>query len=384
VRSRITLALLLGVSAVVSGPASSASPSAGPADTLQQSWKAYVARFVKSDGRVVDHKGGGISTSEGQAYSMLRAVWLRDRGVFDRTYAWGRNNLGAVARKDRLWAWKWGRTSDGRWAVLDTAFASDADQDVALALIMAFQAWKDERYRRDATTILTDLWRLATVDVKGRRFLLAGDKLCEGRMCKLNPSYSAPYAYRIFALHDRERNWRSMVDSSYTVLETAADLTGTRLPPDWILLDTTTGRLSLPTGKDSSFSYDALRVYWRVAMDQQLFGEPRAGEYLKRTLPWLIGRWERTGALPAVIPSSGEDPADYESPEMLAALMPALQGLRPDIAAAIERRLQSLYSRGLWADHAGDRDSYYLQNWAWFGTALYHRQLAPFQSDGPR
>jgi len=69
---------------------------------------------------------------------------------------------------------------------------------------------------------------------------------------------------------------------------------------------------------------------------------------------------------------------------MLAALMPALQGLRPDIAAAIERRLQSLYSRGLWADHAGDRDSYYLQNWAWFGTALYHRQLAPFQSGGPR
>lgn len=383
-RSRIILVVLLGLGVSASGQASSASPSASSAETLQQSWKAYVTRFVKPDGRVVDHKGGGISTSEGQAYAMLRAVWVRDRAVFDRTYAWGRSHLNAGARKDHLWAWKWGRSTDGRWGVLDAAFASDADQDVALALILASQAWKAERYRQDAATILTDLWRLATIDVQGRRFLLAGDKLCEGRTCKLNPSYSAPYAYRIFALHDRERDWRSMVDSTYTLLETTADLTGTHLPPDWILLDTTTGRLRLPGRKDGSFSYDAIRVYWRVALDRELFGEPRADEYLKRTLPWLIGRWERAGTLPAVVPSSGDDPADYESPEMLAALMPALQRLRPDIAAAIEHRLQSLYNRGLWADHAGDRDSYYLQNWAWFGTALYHRQLAPFQSGEPR
>jgi len=26
----------------------------------------------------------------------------------------------------------------------------------------------------------------------------------------------------------------------------------------------------------------------------------------------------------------------------------------------------------------GDRDSYYLQNWAWFGTALHNSYLAPF------
>lgn len=381
-RWRVTLGVLLGLSAVVAREDPAAAPSAKPAETLQQSWKAYVARFIKADGRVVDHKGGGISTSEGQAYAMLRAVWLRDRAVFDKTYSWGRSNLNAGARKDRLWAWKWGRSSEGRWKVLDAAFASDADQDVALALILAFRTWKDERYRQDAGAILADLWRLGTVDAQGKRFLLAGDKLCEGRTCRLNPSYCAPYAYRIFALYDRERDWRSVVDSSYFVLEASADLTGTHLPPDWILLDTTTGRLELPGRKDSAFSYDAIRVYWRVAMDRELFGEPRADRYLKKTLPWLIGQWERTGKLPAVIPSSGEDLADYESPEMLATLMPAIQGSRPDIAAAIEQRLQSLYKKGLWADHAGDQDSYYLQNWAWFGTALYEKHLAPFRRFG--
>lgn len=382
--SRCALAVLLGPAVLFPRRASAESSPAGPAETLQQSWKAYVARFIEPDGRVVDPKGGGVSTSEGQAYAMLRAVWLRDRAVFDRTYAWGKNHLNVGIRRDRLWAWKWTKAPDARSRVPDSAFASDADQDVALALILAFRTWKDERYRRDAAAILADLWRLATVDARGRRFLLAGDKLCEGLTCKLNPSYCAPYAYRIFALHDRERDWQSLVDSSYAMLETSADLTGTRLPPDWIVLDTRTGRLTLPAGKDSAFSYDAMRVYWRVAMDRELFTEPRADGYLKRTLPWLIARWEQVGTLPAVIPSSGDNPADYESPEMLAALLPALRRVRPDIGAVIERRLQSLYAHGVWADHAGAQDSYYLQNWAWFGTALYHRQLAPFTSLGLR
>ena len=191
--------------------------------------------------------------------------------------------------------------------------------------------------------------------------MLAGDKLCEGQTCRLNPSYCAPYAYRIFARHDRERDWRRVVDSSYFLLEGASDLTGTHLPPDWLLLDTSTGRLGLPPRKDSAFSYDAMRVYWRVAMDRELFGEPRADRYLKKTLPWLIGQWERAGVLPAAVSSSGQDVAEYEAPEMLAALMAAVQGSRPDIAAAIERRLRALYKNGIWADHAGARDIVRLQ-----------------------
>ncbi|MGH7554947.1 MAG: glycosyl hydrolase family 8, partial [Longimicrobiales bacterium] len=238
------------------------------------------------------------------------------------------------------------------------------------------------RYRRDATAILADLWRLSTVAAGGRRFLLAGDKLCEGRSCRINVSYYAPYAYRIFATHDRQRPWRRLVDSSYAVLGAAASLTTTRLPPDWMLLDASTGRLSLGDRKDSAFSYDAFRVYWRVALDLELFGEPRASRYLKTTLPWLISHWERWGAFPAIVSSGGEDLAHYEATEMLAALGPAIRPLRTDISTAIERKLRANYKNGIWADNAGDQDSYYLQNWAWFGTALYERYLAPFTTAG--
>jgi len=55
-------------------------------------------------------------------------------------------------------------------------------------------------------------------------------------------------------------------------------------------------------------------------------------------------------------------------------VMPALQEAAPDVADAMNGRLQGTLSEGLW----GDRDSYYLQNWAWFGTALQRRALSPF------
>jgi endo-1,4-beta-D-glucanase Y len=372
-RTSAVLVLLMAMASIV-GQEAGAVFSESPSPTLNQSWQAYVRRFIQADGRVIDHQRGGISMSEGQAYTMLRAVWMQDRAVFDRTYSWALNNLNSRIRTDRLWAWKWGRSPAGQWHILDRAFASDADQDAAMALLMAYRTWSDERYLRDARATLADLWRLGTVEVSGRRFLLAGDSLCQGTVCRINPSYAAPYAYRIFAAFDRQRNWSALVDSSYFLLDRVSDLTSTHLPPDWVLLDTTTGALTASTEKDSAFSYDAFRVYWRIAADRELFRDMRADRYLKATLPWLTAKWKETGTLPAVIGSTGKPLAPYESPEMLAALMPAWRQDDPDLASAIHKKLQAGFRDGIWADER----SYYTQNWVWFGTALYEGYLAPF------
>ncbi len=345
-----------------------------PPKTLRESWQAYVRRFIQEDGRVIDYSAGAISTSEGQAYAMLRAVWMRDRANFDKTYTWALNNLNSGVRGDHLWAWKWGRAADKSWRVLDRAFASDADQDAALALILASRTWNEPMYLERARAVLSDLWTLGTIEIDGTRYLLGGDSLCHDSACKVNPSYYAPYAYRIFKKFDSTRDWMALVDGSYLLLEAASNLTETRLPPDWIRLDRETGRLSLAGGKDNFFSYDALRVFWRIAMDKELFGEPRAGKYFQKALPWLAGEWRRQGRLSAIISHTGQAKAEYESLEMLAALMPAFQRMEPGIAEAMSTKLRSAYSRGMWAD----RDSYYLQNWAWFGIALRAGYLAPY------
>lgn len=348
-------------------------PGMGPPpvvdDALRQGWTAYVSRFVQPDGRVVDPKAGGITTSEGQAYAMMRAVWMEDRTIFDRTLAWATDHLNRGARQDHLWAWRW----DGR--VTDTAFASDADQDVALALLMASRTWGDEGYRERALAVLADLWDKGTVVAGGRRFLLGGDSLCQGRTCRLNPSYYAPYAYRYFARDDPSHDWRQLVDTTYFLLDRNSALTSTRLPSDWLTLDLASGTLSLGSDRDSQYSYDAFRAHWRVRLDGVLFGEERARTYLASSLAWLGERYRQDGRLPAIISKDGQPAADYEALEMLAGVMSALQEPAPAVAEAMNGRLQATFSDGFWAD----RDSYYLQNWAWFGTALHRRALAPFE-----
>ena len=337
---------------------------------LSESWTVYVERFIQSDGRVIDRSAGDISTSEGQSYAMLRAVWVDDQAAFDKAYLWGRNNLNAQIRKDHLWAWKWGRAQDGSWRVLDKAFATDADQDVAFALITASKRWHNEQYLQDAREILADLWKEATLEVAGRRYLLAGDTLCNGTSCRINPSYYAPYAYRVFAKFDTARDWEQLIQTSYFVLSTASTLTQTSLPPDWLVLDSRTGKLSLPDDKGSNFSYDAFRVYWRVSLDRTLFHDRRADEYLRTSLPWLIST-RKQGKLPAVISPTGAALAPYESLEMIAAILPAIDVVDPGLAQGMAQQLKTAYASGVW----GDKNSYYLQNWAWFGTALHTHYL---------
>ena len=353
------------------GPATSAIPMS----LLQESWNAYTARFIQADGRVIDWPGGQVTTSEGQAYAMLRAAWMRDRPTFDRVLGWAQANLNQGVRDDHLWAWRWGRAGDGSWRVLDAAFASDAEQDAALALLIAWKSWDDPRYLASARETLADLWERGTMVVSGRRILLAGDSLCQGRTCRLNPSYQAPYAYRIFARHDPGHDWATLVDTTYWLLDANAQMTATHLPSNWLRIEVATGTLQPGSDEDAAYSYDAFRTHWRLALDAALYSEPRARSFLDRSLAWVVDRWQRDQKIPAVIAAGGGAMVDYEAPEMLAVLMAALQPSAPDVADAMQRRVQSSYAGGIW----GDRDAYYLQNWAWFGSALYGRQLAPFE-----
>lgn len=344
-----------------------------PSPLLRESWTAYVQRFVQDDGRVVDHQAHGISTSEGQAYAMLRAVWIDDRAIFDKVHGWALNNLNRGVRQDHLWAWKWGPGKEGKWQVLDTAFATDADQDAALALILASERWGDSAYLTAAQAMLGDLWNKAIRSRGNSRYLLAGDSLCKGAVCRLNPSYYAPYAYRIFSFCDKAHPWNEMVAASYEFLDQVSRLTRTRLPPDWVELDTVSGAVSLGSDKDSVFSYDAFRTFWRVALDYELTTDPDAALYLKNNLAWLARLWREDGSLPASISAEGKPRARYQSYEMLAAALAGMQLANPQVAAAMEKNLQSIYHKGIW----GENDGYYLQNWAWFGLALYRHDLGP-------
>ena len=45
-----------------------------PERLLRCSWADYRRHYIQADGRVIDPRGGHITTSEGQAYGMVRAA----------------------------------------------------------------------------------------------------------------------------------------------------------------------------------------------------------------------------------------------------------------------------------------------------------------------
>lgn len=335
---------------------------------LSTMWGDYASRFIV-EGRVRDPQRSGETTSEGQAYAMLRAVYMDDRSTFDAVWAWTRENL-QVRPNDQLLAWLWEPANGGR--VLDESPATDADEDAALALLFAAQQWDEPGYEVHARELLTSIWDGLTQVVAGRRLLIASD-WAGGDQPVVNPSYFAPYAYRIFAEADQDHPWLELVDSSYALLaaiSASAETGGTAgLVPNWVTVDAETGEPNRATGLVRSadeFSFDASRVPFRIALDWMWFGEERALATLRGIwLPAheLINR----GRILAAYDLDGTPVVDYESSTMYAGSIPLL--LLGDRELAIRTLTEKVIGPAL-SDGSDDSDSYYAQNWAWFATAL--------------
>lgn len=341
---------------------------------LQESWNSYRQRFIQTDGRVIDREGGDRSTSEGQAYAMLRAVLIDDPATFAKTLNWSENNLQRKTdgkRSDFLWVWKWGRDDKGNWGVLDRNFASDADVDAITALILAARRWNRPEYLKLARSKLQDLWKLSTHSVpSGSRYLLPGPKeafVVQPSTIKLNPSYLAPYAFRLFAQADPDRDWLSLVDSTYQVLDKSVQLSAVGLPSDWVALDISTNQfLPLPQSSpiQTVYGFDAYRVWWRVALDAAWFKEPRASQFLRQHLGNLQERWRTQQKIPAQINLQGEPMVNYEATSQYAMLYAALRLTDPTTAEQIlQSKLLPPYRNGIWDNSS----AYYAQNLAWLG-----------------
>lgn len=358
--------------------------SFSPYTLLTSSWEKYKESFINADGRVIDHSQGDITTSEGQSYALLRAVWIDDRETFDLVWSWTKNTL---KRKDsNLFGWRWGKRQNGSYGYVGSGgenSASDADSDIALSLIMASRRWKDTAYLREVTGILNDIWARETYEVRGKRYLIAGEWAKGQEEVIINPSYFSPYAWRIFAEVDNKHDWKSLVGPSYDLLEESGrsnlDTASTSgLPPDWISINRITGELKrapLPE-LTSNYSYDAMRIPWRIALDYQWNGEQRAKRYLS-TLTTLSDLYKNNGKLVPTYSHDGKPLANHESPAMYATALAYFLVEDPATAKRIyEEKIVKLYSNDI--NSFKPELNYYDQNWFWFSAALYLERLIKF------
>jgi len=166
------------------------------------------------------------------------------------------------------WATKVRTSALGGDIVTGYYAATDGDLDAALALLLAYRQWGEERYLNRAKTLITNIWdhELDSTD----NLLKPGD---DWDLFK-NPSYLNFAAFRLFAEVDKAHDWKRIEEASWKMLQanTSAANSRSRLPSDWCKLDGTPVR-----GKRNwiGFDYDAIRVPLRAGLAWSWFGEAR-------------------------------------------------------------------------------------------------------------
>lgn len=346
------------------------------AELLPDSAK-YLQSHFERDG--VYTGADGTVTSENQSYALLRAVWSNNRDEFNRVWNWTKPNL---TNANGLMAWQW-----RNGAISDAHSAADADTDIALALLMGSKRWNDSALQEDGRRLVQAIWEHEVTTVKDKPYVMAGDWANGPELVAINPSYFAPYAYRIFQVVDSSHDWAAVLNSGYQLVFDASKAPlgfsqSAGLPPDWVGLNRASGELvalQLDKGDTTRYGYDAARTYWRIALDLRWTKDGRAETYLDQAgfLKDEVNRLLQDGIthknlISAVYKHDGS--VVEERPSMVSSAGGIAALLTHDPASAnILYAGQVLGGRNLSnnGSYWGDPNDLYTQEWAWFAAAFY-------------
>ena len=354
-------------------------------------WDNYKKVYWEKDtGRTLDKQQDNMTTSEGQSYTMLRAVWQSDRSTFDKSWAWTKEQLDRP--QDELFAWRWGKKTDGAYGIMTDQggqnTASDADSDIALALVMAANRWQQQSYLDQANLIIKDIWKQEVITVKNTPYLVSNNLEKDSQKpAIINPSYLAPYAYRIFAKVDKTNDWNKLVSSSYDVINTSMTdnldkNSSAVIVPDWIAVDKTTGQIGAvkdaPT-LTTNYGFDAMRTPFRLALDYKWYKDERAKDTVSR-MSFFKKQWQEKGKIMSTYSHDGKSVKNEEVAETYATLLGYFSIIDPSLGSEIyDKKLKPLYNpdTNSWENEM----TYYGDNWAWFGIALHENKLDNIAAD---
>lgn len=332
---------------------------------LKKSYEGYKDAFMTKDGRIMDPEKNNITTSEGQSYIMLRSLTIGDKKTFDLSYKWAKDNL---QREDNLFSWLWGENSNGLYSIIDKNSASDADVDIAFALILAYEKWKQYDYLSEAIPIIRSIWNKETKNIGEYLVLMPGVDQTTNDTIEVNPSYFSPYAFRFFQKYDDIHDWNCLVDSSYYYLTQVNNKTETHLPPNWFLIKN--GEIVLENSTKSDFSYDAVRVFIRVYLDYLRTGEKRALPILEKS-KFFITKWKDSKKFYTNYKANGELRDKVEYTGSIAIITTVMSMYDPETASEIyETKLNKYFDNKTYWETKKD---YYGKNLAWFGCYLYDK-----------
>ncbi|WP_299890955.1 glycosyl hydrolase family 8 [uncultured Lacinutrix sp.] len=244
-------------------------------DTFYSKWKT---KYITSNGCPVGKRvlfdDRKHTVSEGIAYGLLASVYMKDEALFDDLLLYYQNYLDS----NGLMHWK----IDENGTVVGENAATDADEDVAFALLVAHSKInKSKGYKKEAIRVINAMYK--TMVRKDTYILKAGDdwKDENGRDYDVtNPSYFAPGYFKLFAKVTGNNGWIKVADECYITLFKSMNQ-DTGLVPDWCKANGETPGEKVEWAKNhgKTFFYDAIRTPWRISMDYLWTGDERAYKY---------------------------------------------------------------------------------------------------------
>jgi|GEM_PF-1258617 len=249
------------------------------ATNIQQSYNDWKNRYVTSGGctnclKVVSPEpvpgyGSNYTVSEGIAYGMLMAVWMGDQTTFDGLYRF-KQNKAASKSPSKLMPW----VIDASNNVVDTGSATDADIDIAFALLMADKQWGSGGALNYMTLATAEINDIRNYDVALDNHLKPGDAWDNHTF----PSYFIVAFLREFKEIDTAHaaQWDTIVNKCLTMMNTAANgttgLIGEIIETSGAAINDTRNNVD-----GRRYDYNSCRVPWRYAMDYCWNGNATAG-----------------------------------------------------------------------------------------------------------
>lgn len=226
-------------------------------------WKKhYVIQVSDNVSRVVNPQDNNVTVSEGIGYGMLLSVAADDSTTFNKLWNYAKLHSNANGLMD----WK----VDSNGNVIGKGSASDADQDMAYALLIASKKWLQRSYLNDSKKMID---AIAKHEINSSYVLLPGDSW--GQDLQFNPSYIAPAYYEEFASVSQRDYWQKVSSVNIQLLNKIANKE-TGLLPDWINQNGTI------IEKKNIFGYDAIRVPIRLLQFYKVTKESVSEDILQR------------------------------------------------------------------------------------------------------
>jgi len=302
-------------------PQANAADSAVAHSTLLSRYNSWKSSYAGS-GRVPNN------VSEGSGYAMLMAVLANDRTGFIDAWTAAENNLWLTqdGSPDNGWyAWKPNAASEG-----DGQAATDADEDIALALIYAAALVKaghwpatsvtftyyaydktvgkkgpvsasqtisvETRAKQCVHNVEKYMTSSADVAVSPKNHITHASLLYQltqvggAEVTLYNPSYFAPGWYRIFQDFDAtmgltpNANWDKVISNGYIMIKGQPGASK-GMARDWS--DETGNSVNMPFfsngslfGHVNDMTYDGIRTPYRIGLDAYWFGGADATTYV--------------------------------------------------------------------------------------------------------